>query len=680
MMEHFRQTFREEADELLAELELSLLELEQNPAEEELIDRVFRAMHTLKGSSAMFGFDDIAAFSHEVETVLDLVRDGKTAVTRELIRLTLLARDQVKVMLAVTAGAFPAADSQAEAIVAAFRELIGAEATAASLPLDASRPEDSGTAMTYIISFRPDREIFKRGLNPAQLLNELRELGACRITVLTDGIPLLADLDPELCYLQWEIILTTTHGVDAIHDVFMFIGEESSVEIEASHQKEPAAEEMTGKGERSPAEPARNDGGQEAAGGRENQEPLGISSIRVASEKLDHLVNLVGEMVTAQARLSQTAMAHNDAGLIALAEEIERLTTGLRDTALNIRMLPIGGTFSRLRRLVHDLSHELGKEVELVTEGAETELDKTVIERLADPLVHLIRNSVDHGIESPQARLAAGKASRGTIRLTAAHAGDSVLLSLSDDGAGIDRELLRAKGVAKGLIMTGAELSDREILNLIFAPGFSTAVQVTNVSGRGVGMDVVKKGVDELRGAIGIVSNHGEGTTVTVRVPLTLAIIESLLVRIGSDCFVLPLSLVEECIELTRLDIARAHGRQLVNVRGTIIPYIPLRERFGISGEQPEIEQIVIAEVDGKRVGFVVDHVIGEHQTVIKSIGRMFREVQGISGATILGDGTVALILDVQQLVSAEEISERQKLASETMFMEKGDNICMKEQ
>ena len=672
MMEHFRQTFREEADELLAELELSLLELEQNPADEELVDRVFRAMHTLKGSSAMFGFDDIAAFGHEVETVLDLVRDGRIAVTKELIALTLLARDQIKSMLQATAGDVPSDEPHAEAIVAAYRELLGAETTADLLPTDFPMPKDSGTEKSYLIQFRPDRGIFKRGLNPVQLLNELREMGPCRVKVHTGDIPSLADIDPELCYLHWDVTLTTSLGVDAIHDVFMFMGEDSSVEIKVIHPGEPAGEDPTAEVVMGLPEVPHHVAGQESAGGRDSQESRAISSIRVAAEKLDQLVNLVGEMVTAQARLSQTAVACNDTGLMALAEEIERLTTGLRDTALNIRMLPIGGTFSRLRRLVHDLSDELGKDVELVTEGEETELDKTVIEQLTDPLVHLIRNSVDHGIELPEIRLAAGKAPRGTIRLAAAHSGDSVLLTFSDDGAGIDRESLRAKGLEKGLIASGSELPDRELLNLIFTPGFSTSAKITNISGRGVGMDVVKKGVDALGGTIGITSRGGEGTTMTVRIPLTLAIVESLLVRIGTDHFVLPLSLVEECIELTRQDVVRAHGRQLVNVRGAIIPYIPLRKRFGIGGARPEIEQIVIAEVDGKRVGFVVDHVIGEHQTVIKSIGRMFRDVQDVSGATILGDGTVALILDVQQLVCEEEIAEKRRVGSEYRLMEKG--------
>jgi two-component system, chemotaxis family, sensor kinase CheA len=660
MMEHFRQTFREEADELLAELELSLLELEQNPADEELIDRVFRAMHTLKGSSAMFGFDDIAAFSHEVETVLDLVRDGKTVVTRELIGITLLARDQIKTMLKTTAGDEGAFAAQTEEIAAAFRKLVGAEAplplAAGISPGEPSHTAECGGEITCAIRFRPDRDIFKRGINPAQLLNELRELGPCRVTVRTNEIPLLHDLDPELCYLSWDMTLTTTHGLDAVHDVFMFIGEESSVVIEvipAGAGTGAGPDAGGGSLPGTPPEMPRLG----TVGVREGHGAEAISSLRVAATKLDQLVNLVGELVTVQARFSQTAASANDPQLVILAEELERLTEGLRDTALNIRMIPIGSSFSKVRRLVYDLAIELGKEVTLVTDGSETELDKTVIEKLMDPLVHLIRNCIDHGIEAPQIRLAAGKPQCGTVQLAAVHSGDSVLISIRDDGAGIDREAVRARGVQKGLISAAAELSDRELLNLILVPGFSTSTEVTNLSGRGVGLDVVKGAVESLRGSISINSVRGEGTTITIKLPLTLAIIESLLVRVGTDCFVLPLSLVEECIELTRSDVARAHGRHLVTIRDRIVPYIRLRDRFGVFSATPDIEQIVITEVEGKRVGFVVDHVIGGHQTVIKSLGKVFRDVAGVSGATILGDGTVALILDIPQLLHAEELA-----------------------
>jgi two-component system chemotaxis sensor kinase CheA len=309
--------------------------------------------------------------------------------------------------------------------------------------------------------------------------------------------------------------------------------------------------------------------------------------------------------------------------------------------------------------LVRDLSNELGKEIEMETFGAETELDKTVIEKLNDPLVHIIRNSIDHGIEMPEARRASGKSSAGKVYLGAEHSGDSVLITIRDDGAGLDRDKIRAKAIEKGLISATADLPDREIYAQIFAPGFSTAATVTSVSGRGVGMDVVKRGIEGLRGTIAVDSVRGSGTTITLRIPLTLAIIESLLVKIGKDHFVLPLAAVEECVELTREDIENSHGRNLASVRGAIIPYIPLRRHFGITGTRPEIEQIVIADLQGTKVGFVVDHVVGEHQTVIKSLGKMYRDVKGVSGATILGDGTVALILDMGVLLRSIEQLEQ---------------------
>jgi two-component system chemotaxis sensor kinase CheA len=366
---------------------------------------------------------------------------------------------------------------------------------------------------------------------------------------------------------------------------------------------------------------------------------------------------MVGELVTVQARLSQAAANRNDSELLAIAEEIERLTAELRDNSLNMRMLPIGTTFSKFKRLVRDLSGELGKKIELKTLGAETEIDKTVIEKLNDPLVHLIRNSLDHGIEMPEVRRKAGKPETGTVLLSATHSGDSVEITIQDDGKGLDRTAIFAKGVEKGLISADAHLSESEIFNLIFAPGFSTASVITGVSGRGVGMDVVKRAIEALRGSIDIKSRAGEGSTITIRIPLTLAIIECLLISVAGDTFALPLSIVEECVELSQADIARAHGRHLINVRDQIVPYIPLREEFEISEEPPAIQQVVITNHNGNRVGFVTDQVIGQHQSVIKTLGRMCKEVKGISGATILGDGSVALILDVNHLTQKAEQS-----------------------
>ncbi|MBU5613353.1 chemotaxis protein CheA [Geomonas azotofigens] len=695
MIDLHRQAFKEEAYELLSELESSLLELEERPDDQDLIGRVFRAMHTIKGSGSMFGFDDIASFTHEVETVFDMVRNGKLSVTSRLVNLTLAARDQIRAMLdAADSGA--ATDLQASAgIIVGLRELagfVGTEGAKEDHHEEAAVPRRD--PVTYRIRFAPPRDIFVTGTNPLNLLAEMKELGTCTIVAQTDGFPPLEDMDPEGCYVYWDVILTTDQGENAVRDIFIFVEDDCELKIDvvAEHNRydeqqdyKKLGEILLERGDITPQEMSTVLSRQKRFGElavsegiipegkvqsalaeqkhvkevrQEKQVADASSSIRVPADRLDLLVNLVGEMVTVQARLSQTAALRDDSELVAIAEEVERLTAELRDSALNIRMLPIGSTFSKFKRLVRDLSVELGKQIEMTTEGADTELDKTVIEKLNDPLVHLIRNSIDHGIELPEVREAAGKPARGTVHLAAVHSGDSVLITIADDGAGLDKEAIRTKGIERGIISASAELSEKELFNLIFAPGFSTAKTVSSISGRGVGMDVVKRAIEALRGSIDITSVRGQGTRITVKIPLTLAIIESLLVRIGDDSFMMPLALVDECVELTREDVARSHGRNLARVREHLVPYIPLRQRFAIAGAPPDIEQIVITQVNGVRVGFVVDHVLGEHQTVIKSLGRAYKDTEGISGATILGDGSVALILDIPQLLQAVEMEQ----------------------
>ena len=384
----------------------------------------------------------------------------------------------------------------------------------------------------------------------------------------------------------------------------------------------------------------------------------GASSIRVASHKLDSLVNLVGELVTVQARLSQLSAQKDDTDLTLVSEEVERLVAELRDNAMGMRMLPIGTIFAKFKRLVRDLSTELGKEVNFTTSGEETELDKTVIDKLGDPLVHLIRNSIDHGIESPDARKAAGKPAEGTIRLTAEHSGAHVLISVSDDGAGLDTEAIRSRAIEKGLISPDAAMSEKDLFELILSPGFSTAKSISKVSGRGVGMDVVTSSIESFGGTVEIASVRGRGTTITLKLPLTLAIIDGLLVTISDEFFVIPLNAVVECIELSDEDRRHTHGRNLARVREEIVPYIPLREAFALGGGKPSIEQVVVTEVGERRIGFVVDKVVGQHQTVIKNMGKFLRHVDGVSGATIMGDGTVALILDINKITQQSEYME----------------------
>lgn len=700
MDDNHAQTFLEEAFELLSDLEASLLELEENPSDSELIGRVFRALHTIKGSGAMFGFDEVASFTHTIEAVFDDVREGKLPVTKDIISLTLKAKDLIRFMIDAPSDE-ASAPYEAKELIDSFKDIasgknMGPDADPTENPsLDNKAKEASSTPFpdpdeTYRIRFTPSRDIFLTGTNPLLLLRELQFLGECRIFAGLDNVPSIDDIDPEQCYVFWDIILTTDKGMNAIRDVFIFLDDSSKIDISAIDgglqadedkgqkklgeilverrdvsedvlvktlsEKKKIGEMLVEKGLVSPEKVesalAEQEHLKKLKKANQQKEDGSSSSIRVPAEKLDMLVNLVGELVTVQARLTQTAALSSNTELVSIAEEVERLTGDLRDNTLNIRMLPIGTTFGRFKRLVRDLSQELGREVEMTTEGAETELDKTVIERLNDPLVHLIRNSMDHGIEPPEIREALGKPRAGMLHIAARHSGAHVLIEITDDGAGIDSGVIRNKAVERGLISADSDIQEKELYSLIFAPGFSTASAVTSVSGRGVGMDVVKRTIDNLRGSVEVNSEKGVGTTVTLKLPLTLAIIEGLLVELNRQYFILPLTIVQECVELTRRDIEISHGRDIANIRGEIVPYIRLREAFDMTGERPDIEQIVITEIERNRIGFVVDNVIGEHQTVIKSLGKIYRNVNGISGATILGDGTVALIMDIAGLTS----------------------------
>ncbi len=690
----FVEGFRQEAEELLAEIEEAVLDIEENPEEHEAVNRLFRAMHTIKGSGAMFGFDDIAKFTHHIETALDKVRGGFVPITRELIDLTLASRDQIKVMLQASVGGEFVDQEKNLEIINALKILMGEGVETSGgeeQPFSMQKKSSLQTeldnseqfSMTYRIRFKPSEEIFQSGMDPALLIEGLKELGECVVVAQTENIPYLDSYNPEKSYLFWDITLTTVQDVNAVKDVFIFVEDDCDISIEILERHDPAeslaplprigeilvergdtnkesidralakqkkiGEILVENGVVSPEKVKSALYEQEVLG--KNKPPVATSSVRVPSDRLDKLINLVGELVITQARLSQVASQVSNMDLSSPVEEVERLTGELRDNVLNIRMMPIGTTFSKFRRLVRDLSAELGKKIDLVTRGAETEMDKTVLERLDDPLVHLIRNCIDHGIQSPEARIGVGKSERGTITLSAQHRGTSVVIRIGDDGSGLKADIIRKKAEEKGLINNDQDLSEKEIFSLIFAPGFSTAETITNISGRGVGMDVVKKTIESLRGSIEIDSIPDQGTTITLILPLTLAIINGLLVTIGNDFFVLPLMTVEECEEIKRADAEKTKGRNILNVRGEIVPYIRLRDHFRIDCNPKELEHVVIADVNGRRIGFVVDNVIGGHQTVIKSLGPIFANVRDISGATILGDGTVALILDTNVLL-----------------------------
>ncbi|OGR39737.1 MAG: chemotaxis protein CheA [Desulfovibrionales bacterium GWA2_65_9] len=745
-----REIFREEAFDLLGELESTLLELETSPHDLDMVNRVFRALHTIKGSGAMFGFDDIADFTHDLENVFDKVRNEQLAVTKELISISFAARDHILGLLNGPDGSGNGTPEKGEEILGQIRGLLappeaetvpeqqpaaasfepGLCVSAADEPTPESTPEPTptpepeesfaGEAVCYRLLISPRERVVGKELHLEQLFEELRNLGPCTVRLDHRGLPELGGLDPQTLYLNWEVDLTTAVGEESIRDLFLFTDVDLDVDIQvivpgaptavpipilqnihknqsipdresapeqerptsldeplppaapklgellvqdgaikpddlerALGQQKPIGKILTESGlvseEQVEQAIARQQQTREASAARQ-QKDAG-TSLRVAADKLDLLVDLVGELVIVQAQISQVVTERSDPILTVLSEQLERLSSDLRDSTLGIRMLPIGTTFSKFRRLVRDLSSELGKEIELVTRGEETELDKTVLERLGDPLVHLIRNSIDHGIDMPEERKRAGKRPEGTILLEAVHSGSEVLIRITDDGKGMDAEVIRNKAVEKGLIAADAELSEQEALQLIFLPGFSTAAKITNISGRGVGMDVVQRAIDSLRGVIEIKSAPGQGTTITIRLPLTLAIIEGLQVEVAGAFFVIPLSLVEECVELHSKDVDPTRQQQIIHLRGELVPYIHLRRWFEMEGEPPAIEQIVITGVEGKRIGIVVDRVVGEHQTVIKSLGRVYRDVEGISGATIKGDGTLALILDVPRLV-----------------------------
>lgn len=659
------EMFRQEAGELLDNLEGTLLDLGQSPGDKALVDTAFRALHTIKGSGAMFGFEKVAAFTHDFETAFDLVRQGKVPASADLVSVALAARDYIRALIETPAEADAVIG---EAILGNLQSLVetsGRQAAPApasdAAPVPAATPAGPAGPAGWHLTFAFQPDVLCNGTDPLALLDELRQLGPCTVRALTDGVPALDLLEPQALSLDWSVLLAAPCPRQAIDDVFMFVLDDMTLDVTPL----PAAEAT----DEAPAEvavtataivPAPVVPAAAAPVAEERREVArraedkGSSSIRVQAERLDELMDRVGELVIAQARLSQLAHLRSDTSISAIAEDIERLASGLRDTTMGIRMVPIGSLFARFRRLIHDLSRDLGKPVEFVTSGEDTELDKTMIERLADPLVHLIRNAIDHGVETPERRLAAGKPATGRIELLAQHTGAQVTVTVRDDGAGLDAARIRAKAEEQGLTTPGATLSEAEIYDFLFHPGFSTAQAVSALSGRGVGMDVVKRTIEAMRGSIDLTTVPGAGSTVSLRLPLTLAIIEGLLIRVGDARYIIPLSAIEECVELPvpGAGARGVEGRSFLNMRGDLVPFLRLRELFGASGEPDQHQKVIVTAVGDTRVGLVADQIIGSHQTVIKSLSKLHVDVTMFSGATILGDGTAALILDVAQLVT----------------------------
>jgi len=653
--------FRVEAGDLLDQVEQGLLDLTHRLDDRDLIDAVFRGLHTLKGSGAMFGFDALAGFTHHCETAFDRVRKGLAPATQGLVAVILSAKDHMRALVDGDGAGLEAAGA---AILAALQREV--DAAAGAPPAASSAPLRKGWRLTFYLP----PESMANGTNPLMLLDELRDLGECTITARTDKVPPLAELNPVECHVGWDVTLLGDISRDAIDDVFLFVMDDMELTIEAigAAPDGPAEAPDTPAAAALPAPtavPATAAAPEAAATGPAKAAPKTGESVRVPAERLDELMDRVGELVIVHSRLSQLANGSGaDLVLRSISEEIERLVSELRDTMMVLRMVPVATLFGRFRRLIHDLARETGKAIELSTEGEATEVDKTVIERLADPMVHLIRNACDHGLEPEAERLAAGKPATGQVRLSAHQAGGEVLITIQDDGRGIDRERVRAKAEAQGLIQPGQALSDGELLQMIFHPGFSTAAAVTNLSGRGVGMDVVKRTIESLRGAIDITSVPGEGSKVVLRIPLTLAIIDGLLVRVGEGRYVIPLAAVEECLELSLEEDLRSRGRSFITLRDRLVPFLRLREMFD-TGTRPDPHQkIVVIATGAERVGLVVDQIIGSHQTVIKSMSPLHQDVAAFAGATILGDGGVALILDVVQLVLAGQQQEERLRAA----------------
>jgi two-component system, chemotaxis family, sensor kinase CheA len=685
-MEQFKKKFLEEANDLINSLEEVLLKLEENPNDKTIIEEVFRVMHSLKGGSSMFGFNKMDAFTHELETVYDLIRNDSLSVNREILDITLESVDHLKVLLEKADDVSQKDMKNNQLLLDRINEVIGRNQTNEGKTEEKSQPPASNEnqeekdkskifdkSPTYFIRVQPHSTIFRNGTNPLLLIDELHTLGHCKVYLKKDNIPPIDQLNPEECFVSWEVFLATDNNTDAIKDVFIFVDDLCNVEIHKIADENllakssflqklddfinPSQATDQNRLEQFIAQSANNQSSAEEdtiAIRADEAGPikrLSISNIRVSSDKLDDLMNLVSELVTTQASLSLFADNFNNPQLTSIAENIEKISRQLRDNTFEICLIPIETIMIRFKRLVRDLSNELNKEIQFVAEGTETELDKSIIDGLSEPLMHIFRNAIDHGIESSDDRLAKGKPRQGKIVLKAYYSGTNVFIQVKDDGRGIDVEKIRQKAISRGFISADATLSYKELLNLVFLPGFSTAAKITEVSGRGVGLDVVVKKISEIRGEVEIESQLGVGTTITIKLPLTLSIIDGLLVKINTTHFVLPLSAVDKCFEISNDAIQKAFNNKVV-LDGKQVPLVNLRDEFDIKDNCPRLHQIIQVNHDDFKVGLSVDVVLGEYQAVLKPLGRMFKELEIISGATILGDGTIALVLDPTKIIN----------------------------
>jgi len=644
MFEQAVAAFVQEAQEILSELEDLILGLEHEQ-DQATIDAIFRGLHTIKGSGSMFGYTCLARFTHHFENAYELVRSGDLQTGKDLIDLSLAAQDKMSEFLEL-GGDGPRAESllvspETCALLDKLTALTGAQTTAPDGAEIAKTDTASTEKRTIEIVFSPLSDALCNGMRPDLLVKELLELGSGSVRIDTSAVPSLDEMDPTQSYLTWHITLLTEQDRAGIEDVFIF-ADDADLKITEHVAAEPEQHETS-------AADATATKAKSAPGSAKTEHRQ--ENIRVASSRLDDMMDSIGELVIAQARLDAVSESVTDPNLDAMVEEVGRLVLGLRDATLSIRMLPIETVFGKFRRVVRDLSAELGKDVQLVTSGGETEVDKNVIDRIGDPLVHMIRNSIDHGIEASEVREAAGKPAQGTLRLSARQEGGEIHIAIEDNGAGLNHDAIRKKAIERGLIDEDAELTERELNQMIFEPGFSTAAEISSVSGRGVGMDAVRTTIDGLGGNIEVQSKHKLGTRVTLRLPVTMAIIDGLRVRLGNSVYVIPLSAVEECVEMDMTEKARTSGRSVLQIREHMVPYLELDPLFAQEPSHEHQRRVVVVRVDGQRVGLVVDDILGQGQTVIKSLSPYHRDLPGLGGATILGDGRVALIIDVATLV-----------------------------
>lgn len=709
------ELFIVECRELLEDMEAGLLAVETAQEKSEIINAVFRAAHTIKGSSGLFSLDHIVAFTHVVESVLDRVRSGKLALNAKLVALLLGCGDHIRALVdGVASGeqsGSPELAQAGEPLTAALRGYLEVGTVApnvavaeAAATVDVTQRPLSGTqvgADHWHISVRFGADVLRNGMDPLSFIRYLGTLGQITaIATVADALPDVELMDPETCYLGFEMAFKGDVDKAAIEQVFEFVREDSRLFIlpprsqvsdyvqllEQQGDVVQLGEMLVRCGTLTQQEldlalnqqadvPAALIGSILVAQGSVQPEVVEAAlqkqkhvketvvaesrSIRVDADKLDQLINLVGELIIAGANVNM--IAHR-AKVVELEESTSKLSTlveEVRDSALQLRMVKIGATFNRFQRVVHDVSRELGKDIALVIDGEETELDKTVVEKIGDPLMHLIRNCMDHGIESAEVRRANGKPEQGTVRLNAFHDSGSIVITVEDDGGGLKRDRILAKAIERGLVEAGHSLSDAEVYGLVLEPGFSTADKVSNLSGRGVGMDVVKRNIAALRGTVSMNSEEGRGTTVTVRLPLTLAIIDGFLVGVEKAVYAIPLDMIEECVAFSA-----EPGHDYTNLRGEVLPFIRLRQLFGMRGETCKDENIVVLKHGNQRAGLVVDTLLGEFQTVIKPLGKMFSQVKCVSGSTILGSGDVALILDVPSLVQQAMASAEASVAT----------------